>query len=75
MQVIYCEECKCCEKRPIMVEVPMDSGNRVQNGNYYRCNKYGNVITSFKLRFECCTEGERRRANDNERPDFKGGGD
>lgn len=40
----YCVDCTNFERRPVMVEVPMDSGNRIQNGWYHRCNVSGRIF-------------------------------
>lgn len=62
---VYCNECAFLEERPIMAEVPMDSGNYIKTRTRYYCSvhqKWFALNTSHELMgFNCCVYGKKKQ--------------
>lgn len=62
--MVYCDECVFLEERPVLAEVPMDSGNYVKTGTRFYCliHKKWFVIntTMEQMRFNYCASGMKR---------------
>lgn len=55
----YCVDCEHIEKRPIMAETHMDSGEYIQTGYYYKCKECGAVFhqSAEEMEFQHCVNG------------------
>lgn len=58
---VYCDECVFLEERPVLAEVPMDSGNYVKTGTRFYCpihKKWFAINTTMEqMRFNYCASG------------------
>ena len=61
---VYCNECVFLEERPILAEVPMDSGNYIKTGTRYYCSchkKWYSINTTLEIMgFNYCVYGQRK---------------
>ena len=62
-QKVYCDECIFLKERPIIAEVPIDSGTYVETGKRFYCEKHKKrwaINTTFKMvGFSYCIEGQK----------------
>lgn len=56
---LYCTECRFLEKRPVRVQVPMDSGNYQETGWRYACRLTGHNYQAMTVpEYDFCLSGE-----------------
>lgn len=60
----YCNECAFLEERPVIAEIPMDSGHYEKTGTRYYCpihQKWFSLNTPFELmQFNYCFCGKQK---------------
>lgn len=59
MSVKYCVDCAELQRRPIMAETAMDSGEYIQTGQYYRCAVCGACfhLSEKEIEYQHCVNG------------------
>ena len=61
---VYCDECEFLQERPILAEVPLDSGNYIITGKRFYCakhNKWWALNTTLEqVGFSACVYGNKK---------------